>query len=63
MILITFNLRDDKHAYVQHDYTPKEVTKMNKTTDSLSEKKLELIGIMGGQHPSNQKISKNLSTT
>ena len=58
-----FNLRDDKYAVmcVQHDYTPKEGTKMDGKQQTLYPRKnWSSLVLWNCGHPSNQKISKEL---
>ena len=61
-----FNLRDDKYAVmcVQHDYTPKEGTKMDGKQQTLYPEKIGAHWYYGivGIHPI-KKFQKNLSTT
>ena len=58
-----FNLRDDKYAVmcVQHDYTPKEGTKMDGKQQTLYPRKnWSSLVLWNCEHPSNQNISKEL---
>ena len=58
-----FNLKDDKYAVmcVQHDYTPKEETKMDGKQQTLYPRKnWSSLVLWNCGHPSNQKISKEL---
>ena len=58
-----FNLRDDKYAVmcVQHDYTPKEGTKMDGKQQTLYPRKnWSSLVLWNCGHSSNQKISKEL---
>ena len=58
-----FNLKDDKYAVmcVQHDYTPKEETKMDGKQQTLYPRKnWSSLVLWNCGHPSNQRISKEL---
>ena len=58
-----FNLKDDKYAVmcVQHDYTPKEETKMDGKQQTLYPRKnWSSLVLWNCGHPSNRKISKEL---
>jgi len=58
-----FNLKDDKYAVmcVQHDYTPKEETKMDGKQQTLYPRKnWSSLVLWNCGHPSNQKISREL---
>ena len=58
-----FNLKDDKYAVmcVQHDYTPKEETKMDGKQQTLYPRKnWSSLVLWNCGHPSNQKITKKL---
>ena len=58
-----FNLRDEKYAVmcVQHDYTPKEGTKMDGKQQTLYPRKnWSSLVLWNCGHPSNQKITKEL---
>ncbi len=58
-----FDLRNDKYAVmcVQHDYTPKEGTKMDGKQQTLYPRKnWSSLVLWNCGHPSNQKISKEL---
>lgn len=58
-----FNLKDDNYAVmcVQHDYTPKEETKMDGKQQTLYPRKnWSSLVLWNCGHPSNQKISKEL---
>ena len=58
-----FNLKDDKYAVmcVQHDYTPKEETKMDGKQQTLYPRKnWSSLVLWNCGHPSNLKISKEL---
>ena len=58
-----FNLRDDKYAVmcVQHDYTPKEGTKMDGKQQTLYPRKnWSSLVLWNCGHSSNQKITKEL---
>ena len=58
-----FNLRDDKYAVmcVQHDYAPKEGTKMDGKQQTLYPRKnWSSLVLWNCGHPSNQKITKEL---
>lgn len=58
-----FNLKDDKYAVmcVQHDYKPKEETKMDGKQQTLYPRKnWSSLVLWNCGHPSNQKISKEL---
>ena len=58
-----FNFKDDKYAVmcVQHDYTPKEETKMDGKQQILYPRKnWSSLVLWNCGHPSNQKISKEL---